>query len=184
MGTTDTKLLFSGCQEHITGSNLEFQLPSHLGNHSIAWGCNWRQLYGFNPNVPMSIREHAGHSLKSSIKVHFTGTLLRVGFKKTTPSLTLSSLLGPPFFSPLPPSTLLSSLPSSLLPTTQHTMESDERDNPFLPRSGYRVRSTQELAGLGGDVFFGKAEMQTELYKEIVDNWVSGLQGSPLDSLW
>ena len=69
MGTTDTKLLFSGCQEHITGSNLEFQVPSHLGNHSIAWGCNWRQLYGFSTNVPMSIREHAGHSLKSSVKV-------------------------------------------------------------------------------------------------------------------
>ena len=37
------------------------------------------------------------------------------------------------------------------------------------------MRATQELAGLGGDVYFGKAEMQTELYKEIVNNWVSGL---------
>lgn len=52
-------------------------------------------------------------------------------------------------------------------------MESDERDDPFLPRSGYRLRMIHEAAGLGGDVFFGKAEMQTEVYKEIFNNWVS-----------
>jgi len=69
MGTTNTKLLFSGCQEHITGSSLEVQLPSPLGAHSVAWGWDWRQLYDFSADVPMVIREQAGHSLKSSLRV-------------------------------------------------------------------------------------------------------------------
>ena len=49
----------------------------------------------------------------------------------------------------------------------QHTMESDERDNPELPTAGYRVKMTQEVAGFGGDTIFGKAEMKTEVYKEL-----------------
>ena len=69
VGTTNTNHPSSGYQEHITGSSLGVQFPSWLGIHSLAWGYDWRQVYGFSSNVPMSIREEAGHSLKSSIKV-------------------------------------------------------------------------------------------------------------------
>ena len=31
---------------------------------------------------------------------------------------------------------------------------------------------SQEVAGLGGDTLFGKAEMQTEIHKELFKNWV------------
>ena len=36
-----------------------------------------------------------------------------------------------------------------------------------MPCNGYRTKVTQEVAGLGGDVVFGRSELQTELYKEI-----------------
>ncbi len=51
-------------------------------------------------------------------------------------------------------------------------MELDERDDPLLPRSGYRAKATQEVAGLGGNVSFGKVEVQTEFFKELFDRWV------------
>ena len=50
-------------------------------------------------------------------------------------------------------------------------METDERDDPLIPHSGFHTRAVQKVAGLG-DVVFGKAELQTELYKEIAHNWV------------
>ena len=163
MGTTDTKLLFSGCQEHITGSNLEFQLPSRLGNHSIAWGCNWRQLYGFNPNVPMSIREHAGHTLKSSIKVykhHFTGTLLRVwDLKHLSPSHP-SLLLPHPLFlssppSPPPPSTIPLSLPPSFPPHSTLWSQMSET-TPFFLGMGTGCDQHKSWQGLVGMCSLGR----------------------------
>ena len=42
----------------------------------------------------------------------------------------------------------------------------------FLSQSGYHVKMTQEVVGLGGDALFGKAEMQTEVYKQLMNNWV------------
>ncbi len=54
----------------------------------------------------------------------------------------------------------------------QHSVELDERDDPLLPRNGFRARVTQEVAGLGGNVSFGKAELQSEFFKEIFDRWV------------
>ena len=69
VGTTDTKLPTSGCQEYTTGANAELAFPSDLGQHSLGAGCHWRQTYGFSKNVPLSIRQQAGHSLKSFIKV-------------------------------------------------------------------------------------------------------------------
>ena len=53
-------------------------------------------------------------------------------------------------------------------------METDERDDPLIPHRGFHTRAVQEVAGLGGDVVFGKAEVQTELYKEIAHDWVGG----------
>lgn len=57
-------------------------------------------------------------------------------------------------------------------PLTQHTLEADERDDPLLPRSGFRVKMAQEVAGVGGDVCFGKAELQSEAYWELFSDWV------------
>jgi outer membrane protein insertion porin family len=46
-----------------------------------------------------------------------------------------------------------------------HTWINDKRDNPLLPGSGYLFKTVSELAGasvLGGDVGFGKVEMETQ----------------------
>lgn len=43
----------------------------------------------------------------------------------------------------------------------------------MLPSEGYHTKLIHEVAGLGGDVFFSKAEVQTEMFKEIIPQWVS-----------
>lgn len=51
----------------------------------------------------------------------------------------------------------------SLKSSLGHTFTRDRRDNPMLPQSGYLIRTISELAGwgpLGGDVSFGKSEME------------------------
>ena len=55
----------------------------------------------------------------------------------------------------------------------QHTLEADERDDPVAPTRGYVARLTQELAGLGGDVFFGKVDLHMQVFRELFWNWVS-----------
>ena len=60
-----------------------------------------------------------------------------------------------------------------LLIIWQHTLEADERDDPVAPTSGYVGRLTQELAGLGGDVFFGKVDLHMQVFRELFWNWVS-----------
>ena len=52
---------------------------------------------------------------------------------------------------------------------SQHTMESDERDDPVFPTASYCVKMIQEVAGFGGDTIFGKAEMKTEV-QELLKN--------------
>ena len=69
VGTANTKLLSSGCQEYSTGASAELAFPTHLGQHNLGTGCQWRQISGFDTNVPLSIRQQAGHSVKSFIKV-------------------------------------------------------------------------------------------------------------------
>lgn len=66
----------------------------------------------------------------------------------------------------------------SLKSSIKHILETDTRDNPLLPHDGYHTKISQELAGLGGDVIFSKVEFQTEVYKEIIPNWVLSV------SLW
>ena len=61
----------------------------------------------------------------------------------------------------------------SLKSAISHSLEVDERDDPFLPSSGFHVKVTQELAGLGGDVFFGKSEAKGALYIPLPAHWVS-----------
>ena len=69
LGTTHTKHPFSGFQERAMGPAVAVRFPSPLGMHSLSWNGDWRQVYGFSHDVPMSIREQAGHSLKSAVKV-------------------------------------------------------------------------------------------------------------------
>jgi outer membrane protein assembly factor BamA len=57
-------------------------------------------------------------------------------------------------------------------------MEIDERDDPLLPSNGYHTKSTQEVAGLGGNVFFSKAEIQSAWYKRILSNYVRSIDQS------
>ena len=68
---------------------------------------------------------------------------------------------------------LIEELHSLICSVLQHTFELDERDDPLLPSSGFHVKTTQELAGLGGDVFFGKAEIQSAYYHPLPAGWVS-----------
>ena len=49
----------------------------------------------------------------------------------------------------------------------------DNRDDPLLPSEGYLTKLTHEVAGLGGDVCFSKAEVQTQMFKEIFPECVS-----------
>ena len=92
MGTTNFKQPASGYQEHIYEQKIQMQVRarereqekegewkdcissslqwfSRLGHHTLGWFCDWRELFGFDNGVPLSIRQDAGHSLKSSIKV-------------------------------------------------------------------------------------------------------------------
>ena len=69
VGTTETKYPFSGYNEFQALSRVQLQSVSALGSHTLSWGYDWRQLYGLSHSVPLAVREQAGHSLKSSIKV-------------------------------------------------------------------------------------------------------------------
>ncbi len=51
-------------------------------------------------------------------------------------------------------------------------LESDNRDNTSVPSNGSYTKMSHEVAGLGGDVFYGKLELQTESYKQLVNNLV------------
>ena len=48
----------------------------------------------------------------------------------------------------------------------------DQRDDPLAPCSGYRSKMTHEVAGVGGDLTFGKAEFQSEVYQRLTDSLV------------
>ncbi|KAM0327468.1 hypothetical protein ACHAQA_005756 [Verticillium albo-atrum] len=51
----------------------------------------------------------------------------------------------------------------SLKSALRHIFRRDTRDNPQLPQSGYHIRTTTELAGVGplsGDVAFSKSELE------------------------
>ncbi|XP_019849234.1 PREDICTED: sorting and assembly machinery component 50 homolog [Amphimedon queenslandica] len=124
LGTTNFKQPPCGYQENIYEQKVQMQCFSRLGHHTFGWFCDWRELFGFDNGVPMSIRKDAGHSLKSSLK---------------------------------------------------HVLVTDNRDDPLLPSEGYLTKLTHEVAGLGGDICFSKAEVQTQMFKEIFPEWVLGL---------
>ncbi len=46
-----------------------FQFPSVFGVHNLQWEGVWRELACLTQATSMAVREQAGHSLKSSLKV-------------------------------------------------------------------------------------------------------------------
>ena len=48
---------------------LLFQFPSVIGQHSFSWEGMWREVTELSKNASFAVREQAGHSLKSSLKV-------------------------------------------------------------------------------------------------------------------
>ena len=55
----------------------------------------------------------------------------------------------------------------------QHTLVTDTRDNRVLPSEGYLIKSTQEIAGLGGDVKYLKCEEDLQFNKSLFLDCVS-----------
>jgi len=64
------------------------------------------------------------------------------------------------------------SIESSFFFKLKYTNIIDERDHPILPRSGAYLKSTLELAGLGGDVKFVKANADYQVSKTFFEHFV------------
>ena len=74
---------------------LLFQLPSVIGQHSFSWEGMWREVTELSKNASFAVREQAGHSLKSSLKVITCFSSSRVtgaGFFHTTFIFTIMCL--------------------------------------------------------------------------------------------
>lgn len=74
---------------------LIFQLPSVIGQHSFSWEGMWREVTELSKNASFAVREQAGHSLKSSLKVITWFSSSRVtgaGFFHTTFIFTIMCL--------------------------------------------------------------------------------------------
>ena len=74
---------------------LIFQLPSVIGQHSFSWEGMWREVTELSKNASFAVREQAGHSLKSSLKVITWNSSSRVtgaGFFHTTFIFTIMCL--------------------------------------------------------------------------------------------
>lgn len=67
---------------------------------------------------------------------------------------------------------------SNLTSLVGHTLMYDMRDNNFDPTSGYMLKGTQELAGLGGDSHFLRHEAKASLYYTPVPQWTLLLAGT------
>lgn len=63
---------WSGFKETCRGLNMDFTFPSSLGDHCLRWEGVWRDLRALNRTTSFTVREQAGHSLKSSVKHQFT----------------------------------------------------------------------------------------------------------------
>jgi len=53
----------------------------------------------------------------------------------------------------------------------------DRRDDRFDPRSGYFLRLSTDLAGLGGDQYFARNRLQAGTYYSVVEDYVVSLTG-------
>lgn len=59
---------FSSFKESSHSVTADLTFPSRLGSHSVSWEGAWRRIMGIPPLASFNIREHAGYSLKSSVK--------------------------------------------------------------------------------------------------------------------
>ena len=59
-----------------------------------------------------------------------------------------------------------------------YTLTYDALDAPLAPTSGFRVSFTQDVAGLGGDVFFLRSSTKGEYYHNLFEGVVGLLRGS------
>ncbi|CAG8493970.1 15219_t:CDS:10 [Acaulospora morrowiae] len=103
---------YSSHDEILRGVALRWRVLSRLGFHELSYGTTWRQICNIDQDASLSIRDSAGHSLKSSIT---------------------------------------------------HNWVRDRRDDIMLPSRGYYMRLFQEVAGLGGDIFFLKNEAEGQI---------------------
>eukprot|EP00794_Sanderia_malayensis_P004454 gene4454-5045_t len=58
--------------------------------------------------------------------------------------------------------------------SVQHTLISDGRDNQLLPTKGNIFKHVMEFSGLGGNVKFVKSEIEIQLNKELMQDWIMG----------
>ncbi|XP_045177155.2 sorting and assembly machinery component 50 homolog [Mercenaria mercenaria] len=59
---------WSGYKETDRGVGVDLSFPSLIGSHNIKWEGVWRDLRCMSNTTSFSVREQAGHSLKSSLK--------------------------------------------------------------------------------------------------------------------
>ncbi|KAI9199824.1 surface antigen-domain-containing protein [Polychytrium aggregatum] len=65
--------LFSSHEEAINGFSARYKLLNgRYGRHEFQYDASWRHIYNLSKDASWSIRENAGHSLKSSIGHSFT----------------------------------------------------------------------------------------------------------------
>ena len=67
---------WSGYKEVDRGVGVELAFPSVFGAHSVRWEGVWRDLGCLSNTTAFAVREQAGHSLKSSLKVCVSVALL------------------------------------------------------------------------------------------------------------
>ncbi|CAG8777540.1 3335_t:CDS:2, partial [Cetraspora pellucida] len=70
---TRNNQIYSSHDEIMRGIALRWRILSRVGYHELGYGSTWRQICNISPQATLSIRESAGHSLKSSV----THTLIR-----------------------------------------------------------------------------------------------------------
>ncbi len=61
--------------------------------------------------------------------------------------------------------------------TISHELRWDTRDDRFDPREGLALRLRNELAGLGGDVYYFKSAVGGEYHYSIAENWTASVDG-------
>jgi len=70
--------------------------------------------------------------------------------------------------------------------SVKHSYKWDSRDDPLLPTTGYFIKSTAELAGLGGDVKFFRHDLEGQFNCKIGKGWAINwsLHGGVVLPLW
>ncbi len=65
----------------------------------------------------------------------------------------------------------------SLESAISHELKYDTRDNRFNPHEGFALRLRNELAGLGGDVFYFKSSVGGEYHYPLAEKWTVTVDG-------